>query len=54
MKTENNFKVYLETRDGKRVEQKNQKFVYIEDVTAFITSTLHLVYKGEKFIIEPL
>jgi hypothetical protein len=54
METENNFRVYLETREGKRVEQKNQKFVYIEDVTSFIASKLHLVFKGEKFIIEPL
>jgi hypothetical protein len=53
MKTENNFKVYLETKDGKRVEE-NWKFVYIKDVTSFIASTLHLVDKGEKLIIEPL
>lgn len=50
---ENNFKVYLETKDGKRTEQKG-KFVYIEDVSAFIASKLHVIWKGEKIVIEPL
>jgi hypothetical protein len=49
----NNYKIYVQNKDGNLIEQKGT-FVYIEDVTFFITKYESVLFDGERIVIEPI